>query len=97
MTRTQTIAIALARIPRSGPLRRDLRDEADIVIAKLRPLLNGHRLGAVVRALFILSVECAGRLLKAEAGGCDCYAEPKHGLYKCNSNREHAVNAEVGR
>jgi hypothetical protein len=62
MTRNPTVTLALARIPRSGPLRRDLRDEADVVIAKLCPLLNGHRLGAIVGALFILSMEYAGRL-----------------------------------
>ena len=91
MARTETIALAVARFPRSGPLRRDLRDEADVVIAKLCPLLNGHRLGAIVRALFILTVEHADRLLKTEATGCDCYAEPKHGLYKCVSRRQHAL------
>jgi hypothetical protein len=75
--------------------RHYLRDEADVVIAKLRPLLNGHRLGATVRALFILTVEHAGRLLKAEETGCNCYAEPKQGLYKCESNREHAATTTV--
>lgn len=94
---TKTIALALARIPRSGPLHRDLRDEADVVIAKLRPLLNGHRLGAIVRALFILAVEFAGNLLKAESVGCDCISDAENGLFKCNSKREHAVNTEAGR
>ena len=94
---TKTIALALARIPRSGPLHRDLRDEADVVIAKLRPLLNGHRLGAIVRALFILTMEFAGRLLKVETGGCDCSADRKNGLYKCATRPAHAVTTLVGR
>jgi hypothetical protein len=93
----QTTFRALAGVPRSGPLRRDLRDEADVVIAKLRPLLNGHRLGAIVRALFILTVEHASRLLKVEETGCDCVADAKNGLYKCTTRRVHAVTTLVGR
>ena len=94
---TKTITLALARIPRSGPLHRDLGDEADVVIAKLRPLLNGHRLSAIVRALFILSMEYAGRLLKLETVECDCVADGHHGLYKCTSRRQHALTTiELG-
>jgi hypothetical protein len=97
MARTETIALAIARIPRSGPLRSDLLAESDVVVTKLRPLLNGHRLGAIVRALLILTVEHASRLLKADADGCDCFSAPVHGLYKCKSRRAHAVTTLVGR
>jgi hypothetical protein len=30
-------------------------------------------------------------LLEAEETGCDCMADRKNGLYKCQSRREHAV------
>jgi hypothetical protein len=94
---TKTITLALARIPRSGPLRRDLLAEAKIVAKKLRPVLTGYRLGALLCALMMLANECAGELLKAEAAGCNCVSDRKNGLYKCKSGRAHAVNTEVGR
>jgi hypothetical protein len=95
MTRTETIARAIARFPHTGPLHADLLAESDVVVTKLRPLLNGHRLGAIVRALFILTVEFAGMLLKLEASGCDCVADRKNGLYKCTTRREHALTTLV--
>ena len=99
MTRAdaETVAIALARIPRSGPLRHDLLYEADSVTKKLRPVLTGYRLGALVCALMMLAAECAVELLKAEAAGCTCVSDSKNGLYKCKSGREHAVTTVVGR
>lgn len=72
MTKTRSIAIALARIPRSGPLRRDLLAEAEIVAKKLRPVLMGYRLGAILCALMIMAAQYAVELLKAEAAGCNC-------------------------
>jgi hypothetical protein len=91
MTKTQTIAIALARIPRGGPLRRDLLQEARLVAKKLRPVLTGYRLGAILYALMTLTAEYIGKLLEAETAGCDCVAERKNGLYKCVSRRQHAL------
>src|SRR5271170_1118027 len=96
-TDAQTVAIALARIPRSGPLRRDLLEEAKIAARKLRPVLTGYRLGALVCALMMIAAECAVELLKAEAAGCNCVSDSKNGLYKCKSGREHAVTTVVGR
>jgi hypothetical protein len=45
---TKTITLALARIPRSGPLRRDLLAETDVVTKRLRPVLAGYRLSAIL-------------------------------------------------
>lgn len=97
MTRTnvQTVAIAFARIPRSGPLRSDLLAEAEIVAKKLRPVLMGYRLGAILYALMTLTAEYTGKLLRVETAGCDCVADRKNGLYKCQSRREHAVTTVV--
>ena len=97
MTKTQSVALALARIPRSGPLRSDLLAEAEIVAKKLAPVLTGYRLGALLCALMMLAAEYAVELLKAEVAGCDCVSDAEHGLYKCKSRREHAVNTEVER
>jgi hypothetical protein len=92
MTRAKT------RVPRSR-LYRDLRDEANVLTKKLRPMLEGFRLGAVTMALAALESENMEKLLAAEALGCDCISEPKHGLYKCKSRRAHAVTtlAEIER
>jgi hypothetical protein len=92
MTRTQRIAAALARIPRSGSLHNDLRDEAAVLVKKLRPLLVDQRLGAVIRALLLLAAEYSSQLLRAEANGCDCTHDLANGLFRCTSNRQHAVN-----
>lgn len=97
MTQKQSIALALARIPRSGPLHRDLLEEAEIVAKKLRPVLTGYRLSAILYALMMLAADYARRLLAVEAAGCDCVSDAEHGLYKCKSRREHAVNTEVER
>jgi hypothetical protein len=90
-TRTQSIVLALARIPRNGSLHDDIRAESAVLIKKSPPLLNGFRLGSVIRALYLLAAEYAGQLLKAEAAGCDCTHDISNGLYKCPSNRHHAV------
>lgn len=97
MTRNHAVTLALARIPRSGPLRRDLLEEADMVTKKLAPVLTGYRLGALLCALMKMVAQYAVELLKAEAAGCDCVSDAEHGLYKCKSRREHAVNTEVER
>jgi hypothetical protein len=97
MTRNHTVTLALARIPRGGPLRGDLLAEAKIVAKKLRPVLTGYRLGALVCALMMMAAECAVELLKVEAAGCNCVSDSKNGLYKCKSGREHAVTTVVGR
>lgn len=97
MIRTQVITRALARIPRSGPLHRDLLEEAEIVAKKLRPVLTGYRLGAILYALMTLTAEYTGRLLEAETAGCDCVADSKNGLHKCGTSRQHALTAiEMG-
>lgn len=95
MNRTQRIALALARIPRSGALHDDLHDEAAVLVKKLRPLLVDQRLGAVIRALFVLAAEYSKQLLRAEAAGCDCTHDIPNGLYRCISNRHHAVTETV--
>jgi hypothetical protein len=95
MTRTQTLAHALARIPRSGPLHNDIHAESAVLVKKLRPLLVDYRLGAVIRALFTLTAVYASQLLRAEAAGCDCTLDRKNGLFKCPSNRHHAVTEIV--
>ncbi|MGA7637517.1 MAG: hypothetical protein WCB00_11345 [Candidatus Acidiferrales bacterium] len=93
MTRTnvQTVAIALARIPRTGSLRNELRDEADVVTKRLRPVLRGYRLGAMLYALMTLTAEYTRKLLEAETAGCDCLADRENGLYKCASRKHHAL------
>ena len=91
MTRTQRIAAALARIPRSGSLHDDLHAEAAVLIKNLRPLLNGFRLGAVIRTLITLAAEYSTQLLRAERAGCDCTHDDANGLFRCDSNRQHAV------
>src|SRR5580658_4870418 len=95
MTRTQTLAHALARIPRSGSLHDDIRAESAVLIKKLRPLLVDYRLGEVIRALFTLSAVYAGQLLRAEAAGCYCTHDISNGLYKCTTSRRHAVTELV--
>jgi hypothetical protein len=95
MTRTQRIAAALARVPRSGQLHDDLRAESAVLVKKLRPLLVDYRLGAIIRALFVLAAEYSTQLLRAEAAGCDCTLDRKNGLFKCPSNRHHAVTEIV--
>lgn len=99
MTRAdaQTVALALAHIPRSGPLRRDLLAEAKIVATTVRPVLTGYRLGALVCALMMMAAQYAVELLKAEAAGCDCVADSTNGLYKCDSRTQHALTTETGR
>ena len=98
MVKKQSVALALARIPRSGPLRRDLLEEADMVTKKLPPVLTGYRLGALLCALMKMVAQYTVELLKAEVAGCDCLSDAEHGLYKCKSLRhEHAVNTEVER
>jgi hypothetical protein len=91
MTKTQTIAIALARLPRSGQLRHDLLHEADVVTKRLRPVLTGYRLSAILYALMTLTAEYTGKLLEAETAGCDCVTDSKNGLHKCVSRRQHAL------
>jgi hypothetical protein len=84
-------------IPRSQ-LQRDLRDESNVLVKKLRPVLNGFRLGAVVTALAALEAEAVAALLAAESAGCDCIADAKHDLHKCESRSEHALTTQaVGR
>jgi hypothetical protein len=95
MTKTQSIVAALARIPRTGSLRRDLHDESEILMRKLRPALRGFRLGAIVSALLTLAAEHATELLEAEAAGCDCITDRKNGFYKCTSQRQHALTTLV--
>jgi hypothetical protein len=95
MTRTQTLALALARVPHSGALHDDIRAESAVLIKKLRPLLNGYRLGAVIRALFTLAAKYAAQLLRAEAAGCDCTSDAANGLFKCDSARHHAFSEIV--
>jgi hypothetical protein len=87
---------AKIRVPRSQ-LYRDLRDEANVLTKKLRPMLEGFRLGAIVTAMAALEAECMAKLLAAEAAGCDCYADPTDGMYKCDSRAQHALTTEVGR
>jgi hypothetical protein len=86
---------AKVRVPRRQ-LRRDLRDEANVLSNKLRPALEGFRLGAVVAALATLEAECVTALLAAEAAGCDCHADAANGLYKCDSRAQHALTTEAG-
>lgn len=88
---TKTITRALVRIPRSGSLHDAVRAEAEVVIKKLRPLLNGFRLGSVIRALLTLAAEYARQLLRTEAAGCDCTHDVPNGLFRCDSDRHHAV------
>jgi hypothetical protein len=89
--RTQSIASALARVHRQGSLQNDIHAEAAVLVKKVRPLLSGFRLGSVVRALFTLTAEYAGQLLKIEEEGCDCIHDVAHGLFRCDSPRHHAV------
>jgi hypothetical protein len=83
------------RVPRTGQLYRDLRDESKMLVKRLRPALEGFRLGAVVAALATLEAECVAKLLAAESAGCDCYADPANGLYKCESRAQHALTTEA--
>jgi hypothetical protein len=87
--------IALARVPRSGPLHDDVHDEAAVLIEKLRPMLHGFRLGSVVCALSTLAAEYARQLLRAEAAGCVCTHDVPNGLFRCDSNRHHTVTTLV--
>jgi hypothetical protein len=84
------------RIPRSQ-LYRDLRHEANVLTKKLRPMLEGFRLGAVTMALAALEREAMNKLLAAENAECDCVADAKHGLHKCDSRAQHALTMEVRR
>ena len=95
MTRTQRIIVALTHIPRSGSLHDDLHDEAAVLVKKLRPMLVDQRLGAVIRALFVLAAEYSTQLLRAERKGCDCPHDLANGLFRCTSNRQHAVTEIV--
>jgi hypothetical protein len=95
VTRARTVALALARIPRSGSLHDDIRAESAVLVKKLRPLLVDYRLGAVIRALFTLAAEYSTQLLRAERGGCDCPHDIPNGLYKCTTSRRHAVTELV--
>jgi hypothetical protein len=90
--RTKSIVLALARIPRSGSLHNNIRAESAALEKKLRPLLHDCRLGSVVHALFTLAAEYAGQLLRAEREGCDCTHDISNGLFRCDSDRHHAVN-----
>jgi hypothetical protein len=76
---------------------RAVRDEAKVVMKRIRPVLRGFQLGAVVAALAKLEGEYIARLVAAETLGCDCIADAKHGLYKCRTRRAHAVTTLVGR
>jgi hypothetical protein len=87
---------AKARVLRSQ-LYRDLRHEANVLTKKLRPLLEGFRLGAVTMALAALESEQMVALLAAEAEGCDCFADAANGMYKCESRAKHALTTEAGR
>jgi hypothetical protein len=91
-TRTQSIVLALARIPRSGSLHNNVHDESELLAKKLRPQLHDFRLGSVVHALFTLAAEYASQLLRVEREGCDCSHDVSQGLFRCTSNRHHAVN-----
>jgi hypothetical protein len=93
--RTRIIANALARIPRCGSLHDDIRDESAVLIKKLRPLLVDFRLGSVIRALVALAGEYAAQLLRAERERCDCNHDVPNGLFRCDSNRHHAVTEIV--
>lgn len=84
------------RVPRSR-LYRDLRHEANVLTKKLRPMLEGFRLGAVTMALAALESESVTKLLAAEASGCDCISDAANGLHKCKSRRAHALTTEAGR
>jgi hypothetical protein len=44
-----------------------------------------------VHALVALAAEYAQELLRAEREGCYCTLDRKNGLFKCPSNRHHAV------
>jgi hypothetical protein len=91
MTKLQSIAAALARIPRGGQLHDDIRAESAVLIKKLRRLFHNFRLGSVLYTLFTLTAEYASQLLKVEAAGCDCTEDCKNGLFKCTSSRDRAV------
>jgi len=95
VTRTQSVALALARVPRTGSLHDATHAESAVLTKKLRPLLVDYRLGAVIRALFTLAAEHSKQLLRAEAAGCDCPHDIPNGLYKCPSSRHHAVTEIV--
>jgi hypothetical protein len=95
VTKSQTLVLALARIPRSGSLHDDVHAESAVLVKKLRPLLVDCRLGAVIRALLTLAAEYSTQLLRAERAGCDCPHDVPNGLYKCPSSRHHAVTEIV--
>jgi hypothetical protein len=96
MTRAQrTVILALACVPCSGSLHTDIQGESAMLVKKLRPLLNGFRLGSVLRALFTLAAEYAAQLLRAEHEGCDCTHDVPNGLFRCDSSRHHAVTEIV--
>jgi hypothetical protein len=94
-SRTQRIVTALARIPRTGSLHEDVHDEAAVLVKKLRSMLVDYRLGSVIRALFTLAAEFSTQLLRAEAAGCDCTHDVPNGLFRCDSNKHHAVTEIV--
>ena len=94
-TRTQFVVLALARTPRSGSLHNNICAESEVRAKTLRPHLVDYRLGAVIRALFVLATEYAAQLLQAEREGCDCTHDISYGLFRCDSNRQHAVTTLV--
>ncbi len=83
-------------VPRSQ-LDRDLRDEAKVLTKRLRAMLAGFRLGAIISAMATLEAECMAQLLASEATGCDCISDPANGLYECDSRAKHALTTEHGR
>jgi hypothetical protein len=94
-THVQTTILALARVPRSGSLHNDIYGESALLVKKLRPMLNGFRLGSVVRALYTLAAQYSTQLLRAERRGCDCISDSANGLFRCESSRRHAVTEIV--
>ena len=94
-SRTQAIAAALARVPRSGSPHADVCSESAVVIKKLRPLLVGFKLGSVLRARYVLGAGYSCQLLRAEAAGCDCTHDVSQGMFRCTSSRQHAVTEIV--
>jgi hypothetical protein len=91
-TLSHAVTRALARIPRSGSLHVNVHGESELLAKKLRPMLHDFRLGSVVHALFTLAAEYASQLLRVEREGCDCTHDVPNGLFRCDSDRHHAVN-----
>jgi hypothetical protein len=91
MSKSRTVCLALARIPRSKPLRRELPEEAADVAKKPRLVLAGYRLGAILYALSIMAPEYINKLLNAYTTSCDCVGDGKDGLYTCVSRKQHAL------